>query len=36
MLNANTSGKNDFFSTHPSDAKRINALKEAVKTIPNL
>ena len=36
MLNANTSGENDFFSTHPSDAKRINALKQAVKTIPNL
>ena len=35
-----TSGKsgstNDFFSTHPSDAKRIAALEEAIRTKPNL
>lgn len=36
MISGKTAGKNDFFSTHPSDAKRIAALKEAIKTKPNL
>lgn len=36
MLEGGTGMSNDFFSTHPSDAKRIAALKEAIKTKPNL
>lgn len=36
MLDGNSSGKSDFFSTHPSDAKRITALKEAIKSKPEL
>ena len=36
MLEGKTAGTNDFLSTHPSDAKRIAALKEAIKTKPNL
>jgi predicted Zn-dependent protease len=35
MLEGRTAGESDFFSTHPSDAKRIAALKEAIKTRPN-
>jgi predicted Zn-dependent protease len=35
MLEGGTGMSNDFFSTHPSDAKRIAALKEAIKTKPN-
>lgn len=35
MLDGKTAGESDFFSTHPSDAKRIAALKEAIKTKPN-
>lgn len=36
MTEGNTSGQNDFFSTHPSDSKRIAALKDAIKSMPNL
>lgn len=36
MLGGSTSGGNDFLSTHPSDEKRIAALKEAIKTKPQL
>lgn len=36
MLNGKTTDKSDFFSTHPSDAKRIAALREAIKNKPNL
>ena len=36
MLNGKTGSSNDFFSTHPSDAKRIAALKEAISTKPDL
>lgn len=32
MLDGKNPSTNDFFSTHPSDAKRIAALKEAIKT----
>lgn len=35
MLEGGTGMSNDFLSTHPSDAKRIAALKEAIKTKPN-
>lgn len=35
MLNGKSAGESDFFSTHPSDAKRIAALREAIKTKPN-
>lgn len=35
MLEGGTGSANDFLSTHPSDAKRIAALKEAIKTKPN-
>jgi Zn-dependent protease with chaperone function len=35
MLDGKSAGESDFFSTHPSDAKRIAALKEAIKTKPN-
>lgn len=36
-MTAGSSGSsNDFFSTHPSDAKRIAALEEAIRTKPNL
>lgn len=35
MLNGKAAGESDFFSTHPSDAKRIAALKEAIRTKPN-
>lgn len=34
MLEGGTGTSNDFFSTHPSDAKRIAALKEAIRTKP--
>ena len=36
MLDGKNPDTNDFFSTHPSDAKRIAALKEAIRTIPDL
>ena len=36
MLDGKRPSTNDFFSTHPSDAKRIAALKETIKTKPNL
>ena len=36
MLDGKNPNTNDFFSTHPSDAKRIAALKEAIRTMPNL
>ena len=35
MLEGGTGSANDFLSTHPSDAKRIAALKEAIQTKPN-
>ena len=35
MLEGSIGSSNDFLSTHPSDAKRIAALKEAIKTRPN-
>lgn len=35
MLEGGSGMSNDFLSTHPSDAKRIAALKEAIKTKPN-
>lgn len=34
MLEGGTGSANDFLSTHPSDAKRIAALKDAIKTKP--
>lgn len=34
MLEGGTGMSNDFLSTHPSDAKRIAALKEAIRTKP--
>lgn len=36
MTSGKDNGTNDFFSTHPSDAKRIAALKEVIRTKPNL
>ena len=33
MLDGNTSRQNDFLSTHPSDAKRIAALKKAISEV---
>lgn len=36
MLDGKNPYTNDFFSTHPSDAKRIAALKEAIRTMPEL
>ena len=36
MLDGKNPDTNDFFSTHPSDAKRIAALKDAIKDKPNL
>ena len=36
MLEGKTSSKSDFLSTHPSDAKRIAALKEAIMNKPVL
>ncbi len=36
MIEGKTSAQSDFFSTHPSDEKRIAALKEAIKTKPEL
>ena len=36
MLDGNNTNANDFFSTHPSDAKRIAALKEVIRTMPEL
>lgn len=36
MQNGKTSSSSDFLSTHPSDAKRIAALKEAIRTKPAL
>lgn len=35
MANGNNSNTSDFFSTHPSDANRIAALKEAIKNKPD-
>lgn len=35
MQGGNQSDASDFMSTHPSDAKRIAALKEAIKTKPS-
>ena len=34
MLDGSTGSQNDFLSTHPSDSKRIAALKEAIATKP--
>lgn len=34
MMGGKTTGQSDFLSTHPSDEKRIAALKEAIKTKP--
>ena len=36
MLGGSNPNANDFFSTHPSDAKRIAALNEVISTMPNL
>ena len=36
MQDGKTAGTNDFLSTHPSDANRIAALKEAIATKPKL
>lgn len=36
MLNSKSGNQSDFLSTHPSDAKRIAALKEAIRTKPAL
>ena len=36
MLDGKNPNTNDFFSTHPSDAKRIAALEEAIRTMPEL
>ena len=36
MLEGGSSNANDFFSTHPSDAKRITALKEVINDMPEL
>jgi len=36
MMDGKTAGKSDFLSTHPSDEKRIAALKEAIRTKPEL
>ena len=36
MLDGKNPNTNDFYSTHPSDAKRIAALKEAIRTMPEL
>ena len=36
MLDGKSGSSNDFLSTHPSDAKRIAALKEAIRTKPEL
>ena len=36
MLEGGTGMSNDFLSTHPTDGNRIAALKEAIKTNPNL
>ena len=36
MLEGDNSNTSDFFSTHPSDAKRIAALKEVIDTMPEL
>ena len=36
MLNGKSGSQSDFLSTHPSDAKRIAALKEAIRTRPAL
>lgn len=36
MMEGKNINSNDFFSTHPSDAKRVEALKQAIKTKPNL
>ncbi len=36
MLNGKSGSQSDFLSTHPSDAKRIAALKEAIRTKPAL
>ena len=33
MMGDNTSSASDFFSTHPSDAKRIAALKKAISEV---
>jgi predicted Zn-dependent protease len=36
MQNGKSGSQSDFLSTHPSDAKRIAALKEAIRTKPAL
>lgn len=36
MMDGKSAGQSDFLSTHPSDEKRIAALKEAIKTKPQL
>ena len=36
MLTGKSGSTNDFLSTHPSDSKRIAALKEAIRTKPEL
>jgi predicted Zn-dependent protease len=36
MTEGKSSDASDFMSTHPSDRKRITALKEAIATKPNL
>lgn len=36
MTEGKSSSQSDFFSTHPSDAKRIAALEEAIRTKPAL
>ena len=36
MTTGKTNSKNDFLSTHPSDEKRIAALKEVIATMPTL
>ncbi|MBE6230393.1 MAG: M48 family metallopeptidase [Bacteroidales bacterium] len=36
MTDGKTSSQSDFLSTHPSDAKRIAALEEAIRTKPEL
>ena len=36
MMSGKTGSKNDFLSTHPSDEKRIAALKEVIATMPAL
>ena len=35
MQGGNKSDASDFLSTHPSDAKRVAALREAIKSKPS-